>query len=97
MAAPAVIRLRRTEDLEAFFEALQNLEGVTEEHLAVLRRAGSSVSGAVGAPRPDDLLGSAAYAAVVYRIFAETLADQQARIFELEAQVAKKKQRTSLR
>lgn len=77
MTAPAIIRQQREEDLGRFEEALAQLQGVTDEHIAALRQAPNSATPGARYPVEADALGQQAYLAAALRGIAEALLAQQ--------------------
>jgi methyl coenzyme M reductase gamma subunit len=76
MTSRGIIEAERRENLEAFEDAFAKLEGVTEEHVATLRKAPTSRPGS-HYPQSDDPLGQAAYTAAALRGLAEAVAALQ--------------------
>jgi hypothetical protein len=73
MTAPGIIDQERCESLDAFEEIFANLRGVTEEHVATLRKATTTMGGA-DYPPVKDPLAQAAYTAAALRGLAEAVA-----------------------
>lgn len=90
MTAPSVIHDQRAQDLAAFRAVLQQLEGVSEEHLEHLARSGSSSYGSPPFPKYNDPVGVAAYQAAALRAITEAIVSQQERISQLEGQAQSK-------
>ncbi len=77
MTARGIIEQERHESLAAFEETFANLEGVTEEHVATLRKATTTTGGASYYPPAKDPLAQAAYTAAALRGLAEAVAALQ--------------------
>jgi methyl coenzyme M reductase gamma subunit len=76
MTARTIIEAERHENLVAFEEIFARLEGVADEHVTALRRAGTTRPGSPY-PQSDDPLGQAAYTAAALRGLAEAVAALQ--------------------
>jgi hypothetical protein len=77
MTARTIIEAERHENLVAFEETFARLEGIADEHVTALRRAGTTMGGVSHYPQSDDPLGQAAYTAAALRGFAEAVATLQ--------------------
>jgi hypothetical protein len=76
MTARTVGEAERFENLAAFEETFAELEGVTDEHVAQLRKAATTLLGS-RYPLSDDPLAQVAYTAAALRGLAEAVATLQ--------------------
>ncbi len=77
MAHPSIVREQCEANLDRFEGILQELNGVTDEHLDALRAATNASSGSPTYPKPNDPVGIAAYQAAALAALAAAVLDAQ--------------------